>query len=272
LWAIHHHPTTHTPEVIIVAARAPPEQSSSSLFRKLSALGSIGFAVGSQKLFLNIRHDLADRSDAPKTLGLSLSLFGLAYIGLCFGAGSDPPGFLLDAIPPHTWNRRIAGLLLFVHVIVSYGEYPSGPFFLVFSAIVCFLILLSSIAINSQALCSSLDRLMWRRLQLPAWSAPKRWLVLTTLLAITAYSVANAIPFFTDLIAFIGAISSVPLTLLFPALYWRKLQNVALWGFTPVASAALTYFAILFAVVATVGSMDSIRQDWSTHGPPFSCK
>jgi Transmembrane amino acid transporter protein len=128
------------------------------------------------------------------------------------------------------------------------------------------------IAINSQALCSSLDRLMWRHLQLPAWSAPKRWLVLTTLLAITAYSVANAIPFFTDLIAFIGAISSVPLTLLFPALYWRKLQNVALWGFTPVASAALTYFAILFAVVATVGSMDSIRQDWSTHGPPFSCK
>jgi hypothetical protein len=128
------------------------------------------------------------------------------------------------------------------------------------------------LAINSQALCSSLDRLVWRRLPLPAWSAERRWWVLTTVLALTAYTVSNAIPFFTDLIALIGAISSVPLTLLFPALYWRKLQNVPLWGPSPIASAALTYFALFFAVLATVGSLDSIGLDWSAHGPPFSCK
>jgi amino acid permease len=123
LWAIHHqHRPTHAASTSIVTEQ-PSISPSSSLLRKLSALGSIGFAVGSQKLFLNIRHDLADRSDAPKTLGLSLSLFGLAYIGLCVGAGPNPPGFLLDAIPPHSWHRRVAGLLLFVHVIVSYCEF-----------------------------------------------------------------------------------------------------------------------------------------------------
>lgn len=113
LWAIHHQPPFTT--------TIPPEKS--TILRKLSALGSIGFAVGSQKLFLNIRHDLADRDDAPKTLGISLSVFGLAYVGLCLGSGSNPPSFLLDAIPESTWSRRVAGVLLFVHVIVSYGMF-----------------------------------------------------------------------------------------------------------------------------------------------------
>jgi hypothetical protein len=51
-----------------------------TIFRKLSALGSIGFAMGSQKLFLNIRHELADRSMAPHSLAGSLSAFGAIYI------------------------------------------------------------------------------------------------------------------------------------------------------------------------------------------------
>jgi hypothetical protein len=51
-----------------------------TVFRKLSALGSIGFAMGSQKLFLNIRHELADRSTAPRSLAASLSAFGTIYI------------------------------------------------------------------------------------------------------------------------------------------------------------------------------------------------
>lgn len=59
-----------------------------NLLRKFSALGSIGFAVGSQKLFLNIRHELADRSQAPKSLAVSLSVFGCVYTGIILLAGS----------------------------------------------------------------------------------------------------------------------------------------------------------------------------------------
>lgn len=89
--------------------------------RKLSALGSIGFSIGSQKLFLNIRHELTDRRDAPKSLAISLSVFGTAYVLLVAAAGPNPPGFLFDAIPVHTWNRHVAGILLWMHVVVSYG-------------------------------------------------------------------------------------------------------------------------------------------------------
>lgn len=89
--------------------------------RKLSALGSIGFAVGSQKLFLNIRHELADRNDAPRTLAGGLTAFGTLYVLSCLVAGPHPPSFLFDAIPTSSWNRHFAGALLWIHVVVSYG-------------------------------------------------------------------------------------------------------------------------------------------------------
>jgi len=170
-----------------------------SLLRKLSAFGSIGFAVGSQKLFLNIRHELANRSTAPRCLAASLSAFGTFYVIIVLLAGSEPPSFLFDAIPPGL-NRRLAGLLLWAHVVVSY-------------------------AINSQAICSSMDRIVLYRLQsrIPWMEDPaKRWMFLTAVMAAAAYTVANAVPFFKDLVSLIGALTSVPLTLLLPAVFWRK--------------------------------------------------
>jgi amino acid permease len=65
------------------------ESGEFSLLRKLSAMGSIGFAVGSQKLFLNIRHELADRKSAPKSLAISLSAFGTFYVAIVLSAGSS---------------------------------------------------------------------------------------------------------------------------------------------------------------------------------------
>lgn len=84
------------------------EPAEFGILRKLSAFGSIGFAVGSQKLFLNIRHELSDRSVAPKSLALALTVFGTFYVLIVLIAGPNPPGFLFDAIPPGA-NRRIAG-------------------------------------------------------------------------------------------------------------------------------------------------------------------
>ena len=81
---------THTEE--------PREEA--SILRKLAAMGSIGFATGSQKLFLNIRHELSDRKTGPKTLGISLSVFGTAYVAICLLAGNSTfvylqPSFLI---------------------------------------------------------------------------------------------------------------------------------------------------------------------------------
>lgn len=163
----------------------------------------------------------------------------------------DPPSFLFDAIPGG-FSRRIAGFLLWGHVAVSF-------------------------AINSQALCSSLDRLCFRTVQ--SWdlnNRPRqRWLILTFLMAFLSYMVSNAIPFFKDLVSLIGALTSVPLSLTLPALLYRKAHSYAslCWPSSPTSwSFWLIVYSFLFLCVGLVGSLSSIEKDWRLHGPPFSCK
>lgn len=164
----------------------------------------------------------------------------------------DPPGFLFDAIPSGP-NRRWAGLFLWIHVVVSY-------------------------AINSQAICSSMDRLFFQREEIVGtisqWSDSYRWMVLTGMMALSAFFVANAIPFFKDLVALIGALTSVPLTLLLPAIYHRRVKKFPLWYPTgdSLASYGLLIFSLVFMVAALIGSIDSIGTDWQHHtGGFFAC-
>lgn len=64
-----------------------PPSESVTLLRQLSSIASIGFAVGSQKLFLNIRHEMKDRTKSPQSLGVALSVFGSVYVAICLLAG-----------------------------------------------------------------------------------------------------------------------------------------------------------------------------------------
>ena len=228
--------------------------------RQLSALGSIGFAVGSQKLFLNIRHEFADRQDAPKSLAVSLTAFGSFYVFIIAMAGDNPPGFLFDTIPRGNVHRQAAGFFLWVHVAVSY-------------------------AINSQAICASMDRNFFGRWgPVRLWTGERRWTALTAIVASTAFFIANAVPFFKDLVAFCGALTSVPLTLLLPAIFYRRaIENVPVWCHRinlkswDVSEGWASYFLLVFSsilmVVATLGSVYSILSDWKHHsGGFFSCQ
>lgn len=174
----------------------------------------------------------------------------------CFFYHIDPPSFLFDAVSPGS-GRRIAGFLLWVHVAVSF-------------------------AINSQALCSSIDRIKFHRITL--FSLHKyhrlRWAILTLIVSLSSFLIANAVPFFKDLVSLIGALTSVPLTLLLPAIYYRKSRGLPLccWSFSStlrrredIFSFLLVVFSVVFLVCGVVGSISSIGIDWSHHGPPFAC-
>jgi amino acid permease len=156
---------------------------------------------------------------------------------------------LFDAIPPGI-HRRIAGFFLWIHVAVSY-------------------------AINSQAICASMDRIFFYQ-----WAPVKglkdnqRWMILTGIISVSAFVVANAIPFFKDLVAFIGALTSIPLTLLIPAVYHRKILGVPILLPTKdtLGSYSLLVFATVFMAAGLVGSVDSILKDWKQHqGGFFAC-
>jgi hypothetical protein len=281
---------------------------------------------------LNIRHEFKDRTQAaPQSLSIALGSFGTVYALVCILAGpskyknkciyiciyiyillsflassfslltfvlsnsiqfsfitlflyfivsnypkyirKDPPSFLFDAISPGN-GRRIAGFLLWIHVAVSF-------------------------AINSQALCSSIDRIKFHRITI--FSLHKyhrlRWATLTFFVSVTSFLIANAVPFFKDLVSLIGALTSVPLTLLLPAIYYRQIRGLPLccWNMRTstnthrngVGSSAgnssslrqqndiwsflLVAFSIIFLIFGVVGSLSSIEIDWSHHGPPFAC-
>jgi hypothetical protein len=114
---------------------------------------------------------MKDRKQAaPGSLSISLSLFGLAYVTVCLLSGPNPPSFLFDAIPAGG-QRRFAGALLWIHVAVSY-------------------------AINSQAFCSSVERVVGHKLGRRLFGPRLRWTVLTGMVALASYVVANSIPFF----------------------------------------------------------------------------
>jgi hypothetical protein len=172
---------------------------------------------------------------------------------------TDPPSFLFDAIPEGI-SRRVAGFLLWGHVAVSY-------------------------AINSQALCSSIDRFLVSRHSTTTSSlmgtpeSSKRWLLLTLAVAVSSYLVSNAIPFFKDLVALIGALTGVPLTLTLPVLLHRKANNLRLSMLLGMrnclscsGSFGLLLFSLAFFVVGLIGAVSSIDLDWLNHGKPFSCR
>jgi len=187
----------------------------------------------------------------------------------------DPPSFLFDAIPENTLNRQVAGLLLWGHVAVSY-------------------------AINSQALCSSMDRLLFMAAALTSTTTRDRvrWVSLTFVLAVSSYLVANAIPFFKDLVALIGAATTIPLNLTLPPVLsqhwqqWTRLKHLRRrqtlgneespssipeigtprrgWGY--MASSSLLLYSIVFLGVGLAGSLASVKRDWAqSSAGPFAC-
>jgi amino acid permease len=220
-----------------------------SVITTLSALSSIVFALGSQKLFLNIRHDMLQREKSVISLSIALVTFVAAYITVCLLAGSRPPKFLFDAIPNDTAAQRLAGLFLWIHVAVSY-------------------------AINSQALCSSVDHLVLIG-KLDAIHIPRRhrWICLTLGSCVTSYVVANAVPFFQDLTSLIGALTSVPLSLFFPAVLYRKYCSAPLCcpTLSSFGSYALMVLSGLFICCGLVAAISSIEIDWVNQKAPFSC-
>jgi len=195
-------------------------------------------------------------------------LFILSIFSSLIANTKDPPSFLFDAIPEGP-GRRVAGVLLWGHVAVSY-------------------------AINSQALCSSIERtilqnyhhhhqqqqLSPRSSSLCSWmgsqreqAQARRWMVITFAVALSSYLVSNAIPFFKDLVALIGALTSVPLTLTLPAVLHRTFHRMGLWRpcYLSPGSIGLLVFSLLFLVVGLIGAISSTGEDWRNHGRPFSC-
>jgi len=186
--------------VCTISARMsdPPEETEeepeTSMFKFAAATSGIAYAVGSQKLLLNVRQDLRETKAAVPALRIALLCYVGAYFLVCIVSGPNPAPFLLDSVTNRTL-QKLSGFLLWSHVSVSFS-------------------------INCTALCSSIK---WKKSEDDSDAyRRKRWFVLTTTVTFFAWWISNSIPFFDDLISLIGALTSIPLTLIFPL--WMGLE------------------------------------------------
>lgn len=224
----------------------PASRLDANFLEGSAAISSIVFAAGTQKLLLNVRKEQRHpSSETMPALAVAIFAFFAIYVVVVLLAGPTPPGFLLDALlEKPSVIRRTAGILLFCHVLVSY-------------------------AINLQPLAKSIERVLFASTNKEAATSPQRWFGLTFAITATAWLVANAVPFFSDLVSLVGALASAPLAFAIPAVLY--LHSPA--GTKHRRREAYFHCGLTFAVqvVGTVGSVHSIVRHWEHYTIPFNC-
>lgn len=99
---------------------APP----STVLQKLSALASIGFATGSNKLILNIRNEMKDKREAPRTVAISSTVYGSVYVVICLFAGP---------------SKSLVACYITSQSPISVVTYSPTPFFFFFRPTILFI-------------------------------------------------------------------------------------------------------------------------------------
>jgi len=193
--------------------------------------------------------------NAPLQVGLYLSVACLGY----YFAGNHAKGYLLDnlALGP---SFRIASALLFLHVAVA---------FLIKSVVVARFV----------HGCVSPGRAGIDLRQEGGVRAHLEYAACSVVLLVGAFFIANAIPFFDDLLGLIGGFFSGPISFIFPMLFFAGAQRYA----RPNSEGAATWtdwalfpfiglFTLLTMVIGTYSVVQDIINRSAHLGPPFSCK
>mmetsp|Transcript_6087 Transcript_6087/g.9029 ORF Transcript_6087/g.9029 Transcript_6087/m.9029 type:complete len:487 (-) Transcript_6087:34-1494(-) len=273
-------------------------QRKASAKRLGSSFGSVVFAVNSQKLLLNVRAEMADTKYANTALIMALSFYVTAYAAIVLAAGPDPPAFLLDVFLTSDgrartgFTSRCCGFLLFAHVAVSFAINQQALAATVISRFF-------HIPVNNQSTLQKCYRHA---------GTHRIWFFVTFFITLCAWLVANAIPFFQDLVALIGALTATPLSFAFPMLLYslaskfysdRMSDNstiftpihdqvpdelpgvsptaihqdspVALKKPTLVVKIILYGFTFIVLIVGTVGAIASVVSHWEHIKRPFQC-
>lgn len=96
------------------------------------------------------------------------------------------------------------------------------------------------------------------------------WAVLTTVVTAAAWLVANAVPFFSDLVGLIGGLTQAPLSLLLPTVLYRRIAR-PLGPVHGVTTLLIVAAASLLVLYGTSSALSKIALDWTSFGQPFAC-
>lgn len=215
-------------------------------------------------LYFELMAEMQEPEDFPKVFIINAPLqVGLYLSVACLGyhfAGSNAKGYLLDnlALGP---AFRVASALLFLHVVIA---------FLIKSVVV-------SRFVHG---CVSPDRVGIDLRDAGGVRAHLEYAACSVALLVVAFFIANAIPFFDDLLGLIGGFFSGPISFIFPMMFFAGAQRYATPTNTKGAATRADWLlfpfvgalTLLTMVIGTYSVVQDIVSRSQALGPPFSCK
>ncbi|XP_010527719.1 PREDICTED: amino acid permease 5-like isoform X1 [Tarenaya hassleriana] len=240
---------------------------SQKVWRSFQALGNIAFAYSYSMILIEIQDTLKSPPVEEKTMRkatlISVAVTTLFYMLCgCIGYaafGDTSPGNLLSGgfFNPY-WLIDIANLTIVIHLVGAYQVYCQPLFaFVENQASKRFpdsKLITKEIKIRlfpgREPYNLNLFRLVWRTL----------FVILTTLISML-------MPFFNDVLGFLGAIGFWPLTVYFPVEMYIEHKRIQRWSTRWVCLQVLSFACLVVTLASAAGSVVGIVTDLKTYKP-----
>jgi hypothetical protein len=214
-----------------------------SIFGIFNALGTVAFAYGGHNVVLEIQATMPSppATYRPYMRGvyvayaiLSWCYFGVAISGY-WAFGNSVGGNILLTIGKPVWLIAMANFMVFIHVCGSYQVYTMPVLDMIEMQMV------------KRRIPNGLpSRLVYRSI----------YVVLTTFIACT-------IPFFGDLMGFIGALGTGPTTFWLPSIIWLVLKKPSYTNWNFWASWICIVLGVMVTILGSIGGLRGIIVDAS---------
>ena len=212
-----------------------------------------------------LRSPPAESKTMKKAAFIGVGVTSLFYMLCgCFGyasVGDSSPGILLTAFgfyKPY-WLLDIANAAIVVHLVVAYQFYCQPLFAFIERQAAhrfpdnCFFngdIAVPNPIPGFQPYNLNLFRLVWRTI----------FVIITTLIAMV-------LPFFTEILGLVGALSFWPLTVYFPVEMYIVQKSIPKWSTKWICLNVLSIGCLIISIAAAAGSIAGIVRDLQTYKP-----
>ncbi|PKU59611.1 amino acid permease 3 [Dendrobium catenatum] len=232
--------------------------SSQKIWNAFQALGDIAFAYSYSMVLIEIQDTLKSTPPENKVMKKA-SLIGVSTTTLfymlcgCLGYaafGNKAPGNMLTGFGffEPFWLIDIANICVVVHLLGAYQVF-SQPVFAIVEDLVNqkwpnWKILTKEVTViswRSFPIKINLFRLIWRT----------AFVVISTVLAIL-------MPFFNDIMGFLGAVGFWPLTVYFPIEMYLRQAKIAMLSPKGVMLQILSFLCLLVSIAAAIGSVEGV--------------
>jgi len=210
--------------------------------------------IKDNQYFFEIMREMKDSSEFTFAVTFANSLMFVVYFVTTTVAyyyrGAGVNGFLPFSLPD-TYLKTIVGLLLSFHIIVSY-------------------------LISAQPLTFRIHEFLFPlTVHKFDFKSKVHWFIITCMILMFSYVVANLIPFFSDFQNIIGSSLGAPVVFGWPAYFYLKGAKNNNYNIPRNEKLMCYLFLFVFLPLCTIlgfiSAVKNLVHDWKTFGLPFSC-